>query len=283
MKRFTLTIALFCGCCALAYAGPEPLAAKELAPAPPPPTSCFEGWYFGIHGGGIWAKLDEETFVFEQTISPSSGDLPGVVDTVVDRTRKNDESSWEAGFHGGYNWQRGNWVFGLEVDLSASNLERHDSATAFFALPPGPLFPFETTIGSKTELDWFSTGRLRLGYVLGDRFMIFGTGGGAVGLGGVSEVTGLSGSTPVGGAVTGADLRDDKDVRGGWTAGGGIDICLSQHWMLNFTYLYVDLGDSSASSSIFGTTGQGRTFEGDTRVEADMKFHVFRGGLSFHF
>ena len=278
MKRFTLTIALFCGCCALAYAGTEPMPAKEIAPAPPPPTSCFEGWYFGIHGGGIWAKLDEHTDVFEQTVSPS-----GTVDTIVDFTHHDDESSWEAGFHGGYNWQRGNWVFGLEVDLSATNLERHDAATAFFQLPPGPLFPFSTTIGSKTELDWFSTGRLRAGYVLGERFMIFGTGGGAVGLGGVTEVTGLSGSTPVGGAVTGADFRDDKDVRGGWTAGGGFDFGLSQHWMLNFTYLYVDLGDSSATSRIFGTTGEGRTFEGIGHVDADMKFHVFRGGLTFHF
>jgi opacity protein-like surface antigen len=132
-------------------------------------------------------------------------------------------------------------------------------------------------------LDWFSTGRLRLGYVLGERFMIFGTGGGAVGLGGVSEVTALSGNTPVGGAVTGVRFRDDKDVRGGWTAGAGFDFCLSQHWMLNFTYLYVDLGNSSARSFIFGTTGQGRTFEGDSRVGADMKFHVFQGGLTYHF
>jgi outer membrane immunogenic protein len=278
MKKFTLTLVMFSACCALAYAGPEPMASKEIAPVPAPPPSCFEGWYAGIHGGGIWAKLDEETFVFEETVSPA-----GASESAFDRTRNDDETSWEAGFHGGYNWQRGNWVFGLEVDLSATNVERHDFATVSFALPPGALFPFSTTIGSKTELDWFSTGRLRAGYVLGERFMIFGTGGGAVGLGGVSEVTALSGNTPVGGAVTGVSSRDDKDVRGGWTAGGGIDICLSQHWMLNFTYLYVDLGDSSARSFIFGTTGQGRTFEGDTRVEADMKFHVFRGGLTFHF
>src|SRR5437867_1749347 len=56
MKKFTLTLALFCACGALAYAGPEPLASKEIAPAPMP-TSCFEGWYFGIHGGALLSNF----------------------------------------------------------------------------------------------------------------------------------------------------------------------------------------------------------------------------------
>jgi len=283
MKRYTLTLALFCACCPLAYAGSEPLPSKEIAPAPPPPTSCFEGWYFGIHGGGILGKLDEETFAFEQTISPASGELPGVVDTVFDRSGKNDEWSWEAGFHGGYNWQRGNWVFGLEVDLSATNLERHDSADAFFVLPPGTPFIYDTAIDSKTELDWYSTGRLRAGYVFGDRFMIFGTGGGAVALAGVSESTLFRESTPFGGAVTELFRKDNNDIRGGWTVGGGFDICLSQHWMLNFTYLYMDLGDKSASTNVFVTSTRGRTFESHTSVDTELNFHIFRGGLTFHF
>ena len=282
MKKFTLTVALFCACSALAFAGPEPVA-KEMAPAPPPPPSCFEGWYFGIHGGGILGKLDEETFAFEQTISPASGELPGVVDTVFDRSGKNDEWSWEAGFHGGYNWQRGNWVFGLEVDLSATNLERHDSADAFFVLPPGTPFIYDTAIDSKTELDWYSTGRLRAGYVFGDRFMIFGTGGGAVALAGVSESTLFRESTPFGGAVTELFRKDNNDIRGGWTVGGGFDICLSQHWMLNFTYLYMDLGDKSASTNVFVTSTRGRTFESHTSVDTELNFHIFRGGLTFHF
>ena len=280
MKKFTLTVALFCACSALAFAGPEPVA-KEMAPAPPPPPSCFEGWYFGIHGGGIWGKLDEETFAFEQTVSPAENNF--TVDTVFDRTGRHDESSWEAGFHGGYNWQRGNWVFGLEVDLSATNLERHDSADAFFVLPPGTPFIYVTAIDSKTELDWYSTGRLRAGYVFGDRFMIFGTGGGAVALAGVSESTLFSESTPFGGVVTELFRKDNADIRGGWTVGGGFDICLSQHWMLNFTYLYMDLGDETASTNVFVTSTRGRTFESHTFVDADLKFHIFRGGLTFHF
>jgi outer membrane immunogenic protein len=283
MKKFTLTLVMFCACCALAYAGPEPMSSKEMAPAPPPPTSCFEGWYFGIHGGAIWAQLDTRTSAFEQTISPLTGDSPGVVTTVFDSTRKRDETTGEGGLHAGYNWQRGGWVFGLEVDIQGSNLEKTASASDFLLLPPGESFVYTTDINSKANLDWYSTGRVRIGHTLGDRIMVFGTGGGVVGLTEVSEVTSVHEATPVGGQFTDQFSNSNRDIRGGWTAGAGVDFCLTNHIILNFTYLYVDLGDESARTNVFVTSGQGRTFDSETRARADFKFHVFQGGLSFHF
>jgi len=283
MKKFALTFVLLCACTALIYAGPEPMASKEVAPVPAPPPSCFEGWYFGIHGGGIWANLDTRTAAFEQTISPLTGEEPGVVDTIFDSTGKRDETSWEAGLHGGYNWQRGGWVFGLELDIQGTDLRRNASASDFFLLPPGETFVYTTEINSKVSLDWYGTGRVRIGHTLGDRIMVFGTGGGAVGLTEVSEVTSVHEATPVGGQFTNQFSDNNRGVRGGWTAGGGIDFCICPHWILNFTYLYVDLGDESAGTNVFVTSGQGRTFDSETRVRSDFKFHDFRGGLTFHF
>jgi hypothetical protein len=34
------------------------------------------------------------------------------------------------------------------------------------------MWGYDTAIDSKTELDWYSTGRLRVGYVFGDRFYL---------------------------------------------------------------------------------------------------------------
>jgi len=286
MKKFALTFVLVCACTALIYAGPEPMASKEVAPVPAPPPSCFEGWYFGIHGGGIWANLDTRTAAFEQTISPLTGELPGVVDTIFDSTGKRDETSWEAGLHGGYNWQRGGWVFGLELDIQGTDLRRNASASDFFLLPPGETFVYTTEINSKVSLDWYGTGRVRIGHTLGDRIMVFATGGGAVGLTEVSESTDVFATTTEGGAKTAFLTKSNRDIRGGWTGGGGIDFCLSQHWMLNFTYLYVDLGDSSVSSAAVLTLPArfgDRTFDSVTRTRADFQFHVFQGGLTFHF
>jgi outer membrane immunogenic protein len=290
MRKFTLTFVLFSACCALAYAGPEPMASKEIAPVPAPPPSCFEGWYFGIHGGGILTEFDSQTSAFEDTEPPRIG---GFSESAFAETgRRGSDSTWEGGLHAGYNWQRGAWVFGLEVDIQGTNFERHDSALAFIDLPTDEDEQFDhqysTEIHSTTKLDWYSTGRLRIGHTLGDRIMVFATGGGAVGLTEVSESTAVVATTTEGGTTSAFLSKSDRGIRGGWTGGGGVDFCLSQHWMLNFTYLYVDLGDSSVSSAAhltlpaFNGTGF-RTFDSATRARADFQFHVFQGGLTFHF
>src|SRR3984893_444739 len=272
MKKFTLTLALSCACTALIYAGPEPMASKEIAPVPAPAPSCFEGWYAGVHGGGIWANLDTTTSAFEETLAPAG--RGGFSESLFLATRKNDETSWEGGLHGGYNWMRGGWVFGFEVDIQGTDLQRNAEVFDFIQLPGGNSeeHVYTTSIVSHAALDWYATGRVRIGHTLGDRVMIFGTGGGAVGL------TDLSADT---------FLKNDRQVRGGWTGGGGIDICLSQHWILNFTYLYVDLGDESVRTNVLFTSlpvsfGV-RTFNSETRAHANFQFHDFRGGLTFHF
>ena len=111
MKKFALTFVLFPACCALAYAGPEPMASKEIAPVPAPPPSCFEGWYFGVHGGGILTEFGSQTSAFEDTEPPQ---IFGFSESAfADTGRRGSDSTWEGGLHAGYNWQRGGWVFGL--------------------------------------------------------------------------------------------------------------------------------------------------------------------------
>ena|SRR5437588_1575787 len=293
MKKFTLTFGLFSACCGLAYAGPEPMASKEIAPVPAPPPSCFEGFYFGIHGGGILTEFDFQTSAFEETLPPAANPGGFSESAFAETGRRNGSWTWEGGLHGGYNFQRGSWVFGLEVDIQGSDLERRESVFDFILLPSDEGGSendhfYSTEIHSKTALDWYATGRLRIGHTLGDRIMVFGTGGGAVGLTELSEVTSIIAATSEGGTTSALLFKNNREIRGGWTGGGGIDFCLSQHWMLNFTYLYVDLGDSSVSSPALLTLpapGRGgfRTFDSVTRARSDFKFHVFQGGLTFHF
>src|SRR5205807_1285205 len=107
MKKFTLTFALLCAGGALAYAGPEPMTSKEIAPVAPPPTSCFEGFYFGVHGGGLLTEFDSKTSAFEITTT-ESGDNEEDFDTTE---KRHCDSTWEGGLHGGYNFLHGGWVF----------------------------------------------------------------------------------------------------------------------------------------------------------------------------
>src|ERR1700693_161960 len=275
MKKLTLTLALSCACSALIYAGPEPMASKEIAPVPAPQPSCFEGWYAGVHGGGIWANLDTTTSAFEETLPPRGG---GFAEDLFLATRKSDETSWEGGMHGGYNWMHGGWVFGFEVDIQGTDLQRNAEVFDFIQLPGGNSeeHVYTTSIVSHAALDWYATGRVRIGHTLGDRVMIFGTGGGAVGLTDLSAVTSVNENTRFGGEFSDTFLKNDRQVRGGWTGGGGIDFCISQHWTLNFTYLYVDLGDESVRTNVLfpslPVVAGVRTFDSVTRAPPNFHF-----------
>ena len=288
MKKLALTFAMLCAACAFTFAGPEPMASgkDKVVQVPVVETPCFEGWYFGVHGGGIWANLNTDTAAYEETVSAR-----GNFESDFDFSGTDDKTTGEGGLHAGYNWVRGGWVFGFEADISGTNLNRRDSATAFIPLGQETSFDdgfaYVTNIESKTALDWYSTFRPRFGHTLGQRVFIFGTGGLAFGLTEVSQTTSVFAATP-GGATGDVFNTSDRGIQFGWTVGGGLEFCLSQHWILNFTYLYVDLGDRDGGSSFSGSTNtegsEGeRTYFSQTVVSSDMKFHVFQGGLSFRF
>jgi outer membrane immunogenic protein len=280
MKRLTLTCSVLCAFCTWTYAGPEPISSgKEVTQAVAPQTSCFEGWYFGIHGGGLLSNFDNRADVFEETIAPNNA-------TISTFASGGSSDNWggEGGFHAGYNWQRGHWIFGLEADVQGSNFSTNSEATAVIVLPPGSPFLFTTDVTAKAQVDMYSTARLRVGYTIGDRIMVFGTGGGAFGLTEFKLNSELESLTPADRGLHGDfESRRNLETRGGWTAGGGFDFCLNQHWILSFTYLYVDLGDRSANDSLFAVSTQGRTYFADTHAATDFKYHVFQGGLTFHF
>src|SRR5205807_2209461 len=175
--------------------------------------------------------------------------------------------------------------------IQGTDLRRNAQVFDFIQLRGGSSeeHVYTTAIDSKVALDWYSTGRIRIGHTLGDRIMVFGTAGGVVGLTEVSEVTAVNENTRFGGQFSDQFSNNNRDIRGGWTGGGGFDFCLTPHIILNFTYLYIDLGDESAQTNVAflsGVTarrGGQRSFESDTRVRADFKFHVFQGGISFKF
>jgi len=112
------------------------------------------------------------------------------------------------GVQGGYNWQSGQFVFGLEGDLSAS------AASDTFA-------PW------KFSNPWFGTARARLGYAV-NSVLLYGTGGLAFGeLRG--EAFGMS----------------ESHTNAGWTLGAGAELALNQNWSAKAEYLYVNLSDSN--------------------------------------
>jgi outer membrane immunogenic protein len=121
------------------------------------------------------------------------------------------------GVTGGYNWQSGNVVFGLEADLQGTGADDRFASYKF-------------------SNPWFGTARGRIGYAF-NNVMIYGTGGLAFGSLQVEQL-GLSQSQS---AV-------------GWTVGVGAEVGIYQNWTAKIEYLYVDLASNNYSLT-GGTNG----------------------------
>ncbi len=120
-------------------------------------------------------------------------------------------SGLEGGLEGGFNWQRGNFVYGAETDMDISGAD-DTSAPWQFTNP------------------WFGTLRGRAGVAIGN-VLIFGTAGLAYG-----ELT----------ADTSGNLSESH-TSFGWVAGGGAEVGFAPHWSAKAEWLYLDLSDRAFS------------------------------------
>jgi outer membrane immunogenic protein len=152
----------------------------------------WSGFYVGIQGGYGWGDSEHHQGGASTGTFDISGGLAGV--------------TW------GTNWQRGNWVYGLESDFSFSSIDGD--------------FTTPTCLGTCfTDIRTLSTSRVRLGYAV-DRSLFYATGGLAYG-----------------NVRAGREPFDDDETRFGWTVGAGIEWAFAPRWSLKAEYLHVDLGD----------------------------------------
>ncbi len=114
------------------------------------------------------------------------------------------------GVQGGYNWQRGSFVFGGEADLNLSGAD-------------DTLSPFEFSN------PWFGTLRGRAGVNFNNVF-VYGT-------------AGLS----VGELRADSFALTESHTMAGWVAGGGVEVGFNQRWSAKAEWLYIDLAERTFS------------------------------------
>jgi outer membrane immunogenic protein len=164
----------------------------------------WTGFYVGINGGGSWGSSEWSSLVGSTGSFDVSGGLVG--GTI------------------GYNWQLGQWVFGLEGDIDWSDIRGTTSSGVCAGT------------SCETRNNWLGTGRARIGYAF-DRFLPYVTGG--VAFGDVKASVAGFGST--------------TNTNAGWTLGGGIEAAITGPWTAKVEYLYVDLGNTSCSGCLLST------------------------------
>jgi outer membrane immunogenic protein len=171
---------------------PPPYAPPPYAPQPPVPC-LWLGPYVGTNVGFQWTSNIGGL--------SSSGFTGGM-------------SGFTGGIQGGYNWQSGPWVYGVESDFNLS------SASGTFA-------------GYQFSNPWFGTLRGRAGYAINNVFL-YGTAGLAFGISTVAR-----------------DGLSDSSGHMGWTIGAGAEfglapLGLSPNWSAKVEYLYLGLSQGGA-------------------------------------
>ncbi len=119
----------------------------------------------------------------------------------------------------GYNFQAGNFVFGLEGSLAAANFDGRFTA------------PFLPATGAWTpNMNWLGTVTGKVGYSFG-QWLPYVKGGFAA-----ADVGSPLQGGPIGAFSQGTELN-------GWTAGVGVEYQFAPKWSLGLEYLYTDFGN----------------------------------------
>jgi outer membrane immunogenic protein len=144
---------------------------------------------------------------------------------------------------GGWSWQHGPIVVGIEGDVMASDVGggRRFNAGRNRASP---------------NIDTMADLRLRAGVTVTPQLLLFGTFGGAW----------ANADLPVGGPGGGSGEADFF----GWSVGGGAEVALTPNWSARLDYQFTDFGSESVSYPAGKTT-------------YDPSANTYRGSVIYRF
>jgi outer membrane immunogenic protein len=222
----------------LTAAGAADMAVKARPSSLQSSRDSWTGLYLGAEDGGVFGasnQIDNGPFGFGPT-------TPGYKTTGA-----------LAGGTVGYNLRTGNWVWGLEGDMSWTNVRggAHEMA------------PFTTSTFVDTKENWLATGRGRLGWSTAKDFLFYATGGIATG----------SVTAEIAGAGAPMTLTEAR-VRWGGTVGAGVETKITSHWSFKAEYLYAKF----RSAGYFSEPLPGKT---NTRSDVPLDNNIFRFGLNY--
>lgn len=207
----------------LAFAGDiyDTYGTQPVYDLPPvPPQDVFEGWWLGGTIGGA-------TVSYDLAPAPGSTSASGALGGVV----------------GGYSWQHGPFVMGVEGDFLAADVSGRGRIN-------GGLNKVRPAFDSLGDL------RLRAGYTILPNLLLFGTFGAAWANADLS-IAGPGGAS-----------RDTNFF--GWSAGAGAEFAFDRNWSARFDYQFTDF-DAETISYPGGT----QTFDPDS--------NTVRGSLIYRF
>jgi len=290
MKKFLLAGVSF----AVLLAGPV-MAADLARPvyrasAVPVAVHSWTGFYVGVNAGYGWSNSEVHPIgvpIFCTDEGPGSGcgadtgpvaanasaaAIPSVLGT--------HPKGGVVGGQIGYNYQFGQWVAGLEADLSWTNINGSNTQAGLAPVVGFPGISIGAIATADQRLSYFGTVRGRLGFLPVNPLLVYVTGGLAYGevksSTAVAEVCNPNPAT-CGGQTFVAATGSTSSTRTGWTVGGGLEYAIATGWSLKGEYLYYNLG--SSNYGLTPLTSQSAVDNLFTAVAAASTTTVFKGSI----
>lgn len=239
------------------------------------PTYDWSGFYLGLNAGNAWTRSSGTmslpcTETVDTTVvcdSTNPGNAPLV--TALG-TGSFSGSGFSGGIGGGYNWQTGSAVYGVEFDaetLPGASKTATGVSNGYSAVPAGTAITLTSSVGNS----WLFTARGRIGYAFND-VLVYGTGGLAV--------TRLNTNVTYYDGVADTGSATQAENKAGWAAGGGVEWALSKGWSVKAEYLFVKFGSVTASGAIIDPN---RGYSNAISTSADLTAQLARAGINYKF
>jgi outer membrane immunogenic protein len=268
-----LTTAAFLGSVGVAAAA-DPVGRAAL-PVFSPPAFTWTGFYVGAHAGYLWSDSDMKLVDVRGDVLPID-----VRNETLPRRVSIDMDGPLGGMQAGYNMQFGQFVVGLEGDVSLVDAD----AEGRFSAPDRFMFngtPFQgaiTNTVARSELEAFGTVRGRFGMTV-DRALVFVTvGAAAADIKNSYSISIPTSPLPPGGYFS--PTWSKSGTEWGWTVGAGVEYAVTNNITVKAEYLYYDLDDhkvrgTDTSLAVFANESIVYKFKNDGSVA--------RGGVNFKF
>lgn len=166
------------------------------------------------------------------------------------------------GAQGGYDYQFGHIVVGAEADFQGASID--DSKTYIGPIAPGP-------VTSTSRIDFFGAARGRLGFAYG-HFLVYGTGGFAY----ADLKYNITGGAPGGFYAA----IQDRSLRTGYAAGGGIEYAFTNNISVKLEYQYIGFDKKTVSAPVFFA---GRATRFSVNTLESPNFQTARIGVNYRF
>jgi outer membrane immunogenic protein len=224
------------------------LRPRRAPPPPPPPVVAapfynWTGFYIGGHLG--WGSAE-----FESTLVDPF--FPFVAGTTV---RGNDTNGFLGGAQVGFNWQIGQWVVGVEGQISWTDINR-DGIVAVGA----------NTLVHSTGIDFVATLAARFGIAFGNALLY--AKGGAAFLDWNSSIAFAGPGAPVVGS------NSFGETSYGWMVGAGLEYGFTPNWSAKVEYNFMNFELDEHRFTVAGAS---------SRFDNDLDLHIIKLGINYRF